>query len=102
MYYSLIETAILVNRDYKTVLRWLKVSEELWGKGRAGLIPTPTIINNANYFSDADVRQIIKNAKQFKRGLFKEFSDKKTTYEKLKEENERLKYKIRVIERTGI
>ena len=42
--------------------------------------------------------QIKETVRGFKRGMFKDFNEKKTTYQRLKEENEKLKKKIKELE----
>jgi len=100
LYYSLRETAITIGRDYQTILRYFKVSKELRMQGKEGLLPDAIIIGKGHhYFSESDVRIIREKARRFKRGTFKDFTEKKTSYQRLKEENQTLKKKIREMER---
>lgn len=98
LYYSLKEIAIWVNRDYQTVLRWYKFSEEQRKQGKVGLLPIPTMIGRGHYYSEAEVRQIRERVKRFKRGTFGEFEKRKTAYQRLKEENQSLKDRIKELE----
>ena len=99
LYYSLRETAITIGRDYQTILRYFKVSKELRMQGKEGLLPDAIIVGKGHhYFSESDVRIIREKARRFKRGTFKNFSEKKTSYQKLKDENETLKNKIKKLE----
>jgi len=99
LYYSLRETAITICRDYQTILRYFKVSKELRMQGKEGLLPDAIIVGKGHhYFSESDVRIIREKARRFKRGTFKNFSEKKTSYQKLKDENETLKNKIKKLE----
>lgn len=101
IFYSIKETAIIVNRDYKTVLRWFKVSQKLRKEGREGLLPIPTVIGRGHYLAETDVKVLKEKARAFRRGYFKEFANKRTTYQKLKEENEWLRLQIIEMERQG-
>jgi len=99
IYYSLREIAIILNKDYQTILRYFNVSQGLRNKGQEALLPIPTQIGKGHhYYSEDDVRLIKETVRGFKRGMFKDFSEKKTTYQKLKEENEKLKNKIKELE----
>lgn len=101
LYYSLKEVSLFVNRSYQTVLKWFKVSEELRKKGKEGLLPAPTMIGKGHYYSEAQVKFIREKLRKFKRGTFKEFEAKKTTYQKIKEENRILKEKMKELEEGG-
>ncbi|SDH44299.1 hypothetical protein [Desulfosporosinus hippei] len=101
LYYSLREIALIVNKDYQTILRWFKISQQQRKEGKEGLLPIATVIGKGHYYSDTEVRHIKEKVRCFKRGTFQEFNHKKTTYEKLKDENERLKGKIQKLE-TGV
>lgn len=98
IFYSLKEISIIMNRDYQTILRYFNVSQGLRNKGKEALLPIPTQIGKGHYYSESDVRLIKETVRGFKRGMFKDFREKKTTYQKLKEENETLKKKIEELE----
>lgn len=99
IFYSLREIAIILNKDYQTILRYFNVSQGLRNKGQEALLPIATQIGKGHYYySEAEVRQIKETVRGFKRGMFKDFREKKTTYQKLKEENETLKKKIEELE----
>jgi len=99
IYYSIRELSIILSRNYKTVLRWVKVSDQLRKKDRPGLLPEPRLIGKANFFTKNEVKLIQQKIKGFKRGTFKEFEERKTAYQRLKEENQTLKNKIKEMER---
>lgn len=102
IFYSLREIAIILNRNYQTILRYFTVSQKLRDNGKEGLLPIPTQIGKGHYYySETEVRQIKETVRGFKRGMFKDFSKNRTTYQKLKEENEKFKNKIKELE-TGV
>ena len=86
LYYSIRETGYNIDRSSQTIRTWIYINQKLLQQGSEGIIPEPTRINNALYFSIEDIEIIKKNMKDFKRGDFKEFR-KKTAYQRLKEEN---------------
>lgn len=98
IYYSLKEIAIILNKDYQTILRYFNVSQRLRDDGKEGLLPEPTVLGKGHYYSEAQVRKIKEKVRSIKRGMFEGFSEKKTTYQRLKDENERLKEKIKELE----
>lgn len=98
LYYSLKEIAIWVNRDYQTILRWHKMSQEQRNQGKEGILPIATQIAKGHYYTQGQVNQIKGTVRSFKRGTFKEYEKRKTTYQKLKEENQRLKDRIKELE----
>jgi len=101
LFYSLREISIILGKDYKTVLRWFKFSQEQRKRGIEGMLPVPTQIGRGHYYSEAEVKLIRERVKRFKRGMFREFKAVKTTYQRLKDENERLKEKIKELEGGG-
>jgi hypothetical protein len=101
LYYSIREIAIILNKDYQTILRYFTVSQRLRASGKKGLLPEPMAFGKGHYYSEAQVRQFKETVRGFKRGTFAGFGEKKTTYQRIKEENERLKKKIKELE-TGV
>ena len=98
IFYSLREISIILNKDYQTILRYFTVSQKLRDNGNEELLPIATQIGKGHYYSEGDVRHIKTIVRSFKRGMFKDFSKNRTTYQKLKEENEKLKNKIKELE----
>lgn len=94
IYYSVRETSYNIDRSTQTIRNWIYINEKLLEQDKKGIIPVPTKINNAMYFSAEDIEIIKKNMRTFNRGDFKEFY-KKTAYQKLKEENEMLLSQIK-------
>lgn len=94
LYYNIRETGYHIERTAQTIMNWIEINKELKEQGRPGRIPEPTLINNVMHFSVADIKTIKDNMKSFKRGDFKEFHKKTTTYDKLKDENRQLISKI--------
>lgn len=94
IYYNVRETSYHLNISHTTLRNWIRINQELINQGKQAIIPTPTNIKNILHFSQQDIRVIKENMRHFRRGDFKKFNKKVTTYDKLKEENSQLRGKI--------
>jgi len=98
LYYKVSEVAqIFLNLCPTTLFNYLKIDRQMKKNGEEGFLPNSTRINNVQHFKQSEVKEIRAGIAKLKRGDL-QYRTKETTYQRMKQENERLKKKLAELE----